>query len=176
MPETTYPTHPTHRVRVPKMMYGTKNEAIAYWRESAELEGHVPTGPLEVTEEAATEEECPFAGETCWEVVGEVAAKVPRGPLPVFVPSAEAVEAAARAIGKALDSLDWDTARAPIKNYYLRVALDAINASAQRLIADAAGHVADHASYYGAAALIGQPQLRDLSTDLRKRLNDGTDH
>lgn len=177
MAETTNPPHPEWAVNCPVSLFETQADAIAYWRETAELEGHAAVSPLTVELVPVAEEDRDLYGaDKCWQVSGEVAPKVPVGPLPVFVPGAEAVEAAGRALGKALDpSLDWDTARPHVKNYYLQAALDAINASAQWLIADAAGHVAQTASYYGAAALIGQPQLRDLSTALRKRLNDGTD-
>lgn len=177
MAETTNPPRPEWSVNCPVSLFETQADAIAYWRETAELEGHAAVSPLTVELVPVAEEDRDLYGaDKCWRVSGEVAPKVPVGPLPVFVPSREAVEKAGERLGKELDSsLDWSTAPAYVKTHYCGLALEAIGAAAHHLIADAAGHVADNASYYGAAALIGQPQLRDLSTALRKRLNDGSD-
>lgn len=175
MAETTNPAYPEHAVLCPLSLCETEDDAITYWRHTADHDGLTPAGPLTVILVPVPDEDRALYGsDQCWRVAGEVIPKAAVAPLPTFVPSTEAVEQAAKKIRHELDPsiVEWDDTPGHVKNYWCRVALVGINAAAQHLVADSARHLTQYASSYGAAALVAQPQLAELHTDLRKRLEN----
>lgn len=171
--KTTNPAHPEWAVDCPLSLFEAEADAITYWRDTADFEGLSPTGPLTVILVPVPEEHRPLYGcDQSWRVSGEVTRKV-EVQLPTFVPSTAAVEAAAARLGREFDpSLIWEDASAQVKNYWTRITLAAFNAAGAHLVADSARHLSQHASSYGAPALLAQPQLAELHADLHKRLND----
>lgn len=94
--------------------------------------------------------------------------------LPTFVPSRETVELAAERLAIAIDrTADWPGMGDHVKNFYLRVALDVLNGTGQRLIADALVHVGENVGDYGFAE--DEPlDLKWYGDDLRRQLDLAT--